>query len=124
MRTTTYGYKVPETGDKGPVVFPALVEDIDRIDGHDHEGTNSKPLSPKALSTIEQTILAANWVLVANGIYKQTVLLPSGLFMDKVTREFWLPSGELIFPTIIRIDNATFDIYINDNTQNVRIVYK
>jgi hypothetical protein len=124
MITTLYGYKIPEANDKGPVVFPGMEDNIQRINDHDHKGSNSKPLDPASVPATEQTVLAAGWSLVANGIYKQTVTVPSGLNFDLTLREFRLSDGSQFFPTLNRLSTLQYEIFINDPTQTLKVLYK
>ena len=41
MIVLSNGYKLPETGDFGDVWFPALEDNIQRINTHNHDGTDS-----------------------------------------------------------------------------------
>lgn len=124
MITTTYGYKKPEDRDKGPVVFPAMEENIDRIDSHSHNGVNSPLLSAAALVATSQSILAAAWVLEANSIYKQTVAMPAGLSFDSTIKEFRLSDGTVFQPKIKKVTALSYDIWINDNSETLTVYYK
>lgn len=124
MLTLSYGYKKPENTDRGPVVFPAMEQNIERLNDHNHDGTDSAPLDPRSLSAETVTLLAANWSLVGNGIYKQIVTMPALMDYDKVHTEFRLSDGSTFYPTTVRISASSFEVYINDNTQNVEIKYK
>lgn len=124
MITTLYGYKIPESNDKGPIVFPAMEDNIQRINDHDHLGGNSKPLNPAAMPATEQTVLAASWSLVGNGIYKQTVTVPAGLNFDLTLKEFRLSDDSQFFPTLNRLSTLQYEIFINDPTQTLKVLYK
>lgn len=124
MITTVYGYKVPQSSDKGPIVFPAMELNINRVNDHDHEGANSKPLGPRALLAETVTLLAANWASVGNGMYKQAVTMPALMDFDKVHKEFRLADESEFYPTIIRLSATQYEVYINDNSQDVKVLYK
>lgn len=124
MITTTYGYKKPVANDKGPTIFPAMEFNIDRLDQHDHDGVNSKPLSASAIAVTTQNILAAGWVLVANGIYKQTVTLAGALLYNNVITQFRKTNGDIIMLTQKKISATTYDVYINDNSIDIVAVYR
>jgi hypothetical protein len=60
MRFTDYGYKVPETDDQD---FWAQFEyDIERLDGHNHDGVNSSKIVPGATEPYEVTTAVIDWV--------------------------------------------------------------
>ena len=125
MLTLTYGYKQPETNDKGPVVFPALEFNIARLDAHTHDGSDSAKLSASSITPLTDTILNASWVLVANGIYSQTVTLPGALDYDLIHFDFRLNSDKSrINPTIERVSDTQYEIFINDNTIDIDVLYK
>lgn len=123
MHTTTYGYKVPDNNDRGPVVFPAIVDDINQLDAHDHDGVNSAPLSPQAILPLSQVLLAGSWVLVAGGLYVQNVTVPGGISYDNVFTSFRDPSGNILLLTQNKTGAFTYDVFINDNTINVTAKY-
>jgi hypothetical protein len=122
--TTLYGYKIPESNEKGAVVFPAMEDNIQRMNDHDHLGVNSKPLTPAAFPATVQVLLAGSWSLVADGIYKQTATVPAGLDYDLTSKEFRLSDGDLFYPTVNRLSNLQFEVFINDPTQAVTVAYK
>lgn len=127
--TLTYGRVKPETGDKGSVFFPALEDNIDLDDSHTHDGVDSPLLSVSSISVISQTAANASWSLVANGIYKQTITLPGAFTeVDNVSKQFKIKTGgaagEYVYLHHKRISATTFDLYINDNTVDVLIIYR
>ena len=123
MRTLTYGLQVPETGDKGDVIFPAMEANIEQLDAHAHNGSDSPKLDRKAIDSISQTALAASWASQGNGIYRQTITMPAGLLFDTVSIETRLSTGEVVDLEIEKVTANTFYLYINDNTQTVTILY-
>lgn len=124
MLTLTYGYKKPETGDRGSVFFPALEDDIQQLNDHNHDGSNSSKLTSSAVTATTQAILAAAWVAQGGGTYKQTVTMPGALqyndyyplFKNTATKH------ELLL-TVERVSNTSYDVYINDNTINLTAFY-
>jgi len=123
MLTLTYGYKKPETNDLGPVVFPALEDNIDRLNSHNHDGSNSSKIPTSSLTHATQSIPAGSWALVAGGLYKQTVTLAASLNFDNLSLQFRLSSGDLVYPTVVRVSTSQYDIYLNDNTETLTAVY-
>lgn len=126
MLTLTYGYKKPEAQDLGTVVFPAMEENLQRLNDHTHNGVNSAPLTAVSVVPTFQSVLSAAWVLVANGIYKQTVTMPTGLVFENTSKEYriLLGAGVIYYPTIVRLSTTSYEIYINDNTLAVTVAYK
>jgi hypothetical protein len=124
MLTLSFGYKKPQTGDKGSVFFPALEQDIQQLNDHNHEGTNSAQLTSKAISHVSQTILAAGWVLISQGTYRQAVTMPAGLtyaskriaFKEAVTGDEYMLSTEMITAN-------SYYVYIADNTISLTALY-
>ena len=56
MLTLSHGYEKPETGDKGSVFFPALEDNIQKLNDHNHNGLNSELLTAAASAAVTQTI--------------------------------------------------------------------
>jgi hypothetical protein len=122
--TLSYGFKLPDTGDRGASFFPDLEANIQQINDHTHNGVNSAPLAITAVVITTQNITSAGWTLVAGGIYKQTVTMPATLTYDAVSMEFRLTSSKhQILPTIEKVSANTYDIFINDNTVDVTALY-
>lgn len=124
MLTLSYGYKKPESGDKGPVVFPALEDDIQRVNDHTHNGVNSAPLTPSSVVVSNATLLPANWVAVSDGIYKQVVTMPSGISFDNVHISFRISSGFMAALSVKRLSTTQYEVYINDASETVTVTYK
>lgn len=124
MQTLTYGYKKPETNDRGSVVFPAMEDNITRLNGHNHDGSNSAQLPATSMVATTQTILAADWVDQTNGMYRQLVTLPAGFTYDTVSVNVRLTSGHYIYPTIEKVSATTMYVYINDNSLDLKLVYR
>ena len=78
------GYKKPETGDFGSTWFPALEDNIDLSNSHDHNGTNGEKIKGENLTVTSQSVLAAAFTLQSPGIYRATVTVPVGVDMDKI----------------------------------------
>lgn len=120
MITTPYGYKIPEDGERGAVVFPAMEDNIERLDGHTHNGTDSALLPAQGIVGVTQTISAGSWVANGpTGFYRQLVTVPVGFDFDKVHISVRTSgsSGEYVYPQIERVSSTTYYIYTIDNTQ-------
>ena len=123
MLTLTFGFQKPETGDTGAIVFPALEANIQQLNDHTHNGTDSSKLTSGALTPLQVSLTSAAWALVANGIYKQTVTLPGALTFDTTVFSVFTPSGELVYPTINKVTASTYDIFTNDNSIGFEVSY-
>ena len=123
MLTLSFGFKKPETGDTGPIVFPALEDNIQQLNDHDHNGTNSKKLPSSSIAPLQESLSSAAWALVANGVYKQTVTLPGALSYDTTQFTVKLPTGHLVYPNIEKVSATQYDIFTNDNTVGFEVSY-
>lgn len=127
MQTLSNGYKKPETGDKGSVFFPALEDNIQRVNDHTHNGTDSEKLNANSVDAVNQSILNASWVTAGGGLYKQTVTLPGTLQFDTTTMMFRINSGSdaghVVYPDVKKITANTYDIWINDNSIDLEAHY-
>lgn len=116
MLTLTYGYKKPETNDQGPIVFPALEFDIQRLNDHNHDGSNSAPLAGSVIVGGTFSVPSGDWVSQGNGLYKQTVSLPAGYTYDAQTMSFRLSTGEYVYPKVERASVTQVIVWTNNNT--------
>jgi len=123
MQTLSYGFKKPQAPDKGVDVFPALEDDIQQLNDHDHNGTNSKKISPKSIEADTASILAAGWVDQGNGYYRQTITVPLGYDFDKCTISMRTSAGEYAYPRIEKVNSTSYYVYTNDNTVAFTAVY-
>lgn len=123
MITLSFGFKKPEINDKGDVVFPALEDNIQQLNDHTHNGTDSAKLTAGSFDPLTETLSNVNWVLATNDLYRQLVTLPASLSFDLVVIQCRLSDGSLFYPTLERVSVSQFYIYINDNTQNVTVQY-
>ncbi len=122
MLTLSHGFLKPQNGvDAGSVWFPAMEKNIQMLNDHTHNLTDSAQL---AVTT--QSILAANWTAapIGGGLYQQTITMPSGFLYDVTDMFFRLSTGEIWFPTIIRLSSSTYQILINDNTLTATVFYR
>lgn len=123
MITLTYGYKLPETNDKGPIVFPALEDNIQQLNDHNHNGANSSKLTAQSIEGVPEAILAAGWVVQPNNQYRQLVTVPAGFDYDTITISFRLSNGDCVWPTVEKVSDTQYYLYTNDNTADYIAVY-
>ncbi len=124
MQTLSYGYKNPDNGDKGSVWYPALNDNIVRLNGHDHDGVDSALLNAANIQKGSVSILAAAWTADGTGRYKQTVTVPSGFNMTDFVIQVYLSTGHPIYPTIEKVTGTTFLIYTLDNSLAYTAVFR
>lgn len=124
MLTLTYGFKKPQTGDRGPTVFPAMEENIQKLNDHTHDGLNSSLLSSASIAAVTQTLLAGSWVSQGNGLYKQTVTLPGALTYSATNISFEHgTTGDLLYLTVNKVSSSQYDVFINDNSIGLKVRY-
>ena len=123
MLTTSFGFKIPQTNDRGPTVFPALEADIQQLNDHNHDGANSAKLTSASIVSVPQTIVAGDWVSDGGGNYHQIVPMLPGYDYDQVTVSFRDPSGAYIFPTVTKISQTVLRVTTNDAASNMTLIY-
>lgn len=119
MLTLSYGFQKPQTNDRGNIVFPALEDNWQQVNDHDHDGVNSKPINSALLEKTNVSVPSANWTLVADGHYTQTVTLPLSLEYDKVILTFRLSTGEQVFPTVSKAALTQFAVEFDDASKTL-----
>jgi hypothetical protein len=122
--TLSNGYIKPDTGDKGSSFFPALEANIQRVNDHTHNGTNSEKLPPTALTLETQAIVNTSWASVGNGLFSASVALPTNYLYDE--RQMFFRDTDDGAPYMLRyakVDANNMTVFINDNTKNVTVYY-
>lgn len=110
MDTLSYGFKKPANSDTGDVVFPALESNIQLVNDHTHNGSNSAPLATQSISALH-----ANWVSLGGGQYRQLLTLPTGYLYD--TASIWMrnqSTGEQVYLKLLKASATTFYLYTTD----------
>lgn len=132
MDTTSYGYRLPETGDtaKGTSGWYASIEfDIQRLNDHSHNGVDSVALSLSAFVPYSQSVTSGSWSASGGG-YRQLVTVPAGI--DDINNYnakfiFTAPSGlvgEVAYLNYDRQSASTYYLYCNDNTAEFTVIYR
>ncbi len=140
MDTTTYGYLNPTIGDKSKGSLNgwmyAMNFNIDRFDGHTHNGVDSPLLSIPNFSPYTVIAEAADWVVNSGGTglpstgFHQEVNLPTGLGeLNNFTPKFLInTAGPRQFQPLqlfyTRISATVFDLYCNDDSIDVLCVWR
>lgn len=122
--TLSYGYIQPQSGDKGSVWFPALNDNIQQLNDHNHDGVTSALIPATSVTSATVSIPAASWVADGAGRYRQDVTVPTGYTMDAYAILFRLSTGEIITPSITRLSATSFRIFGPDNTLTYEAVFK
>lgn len=120
----TYGLKNPQNGDPGSSFFPDLNFDIARIDAHNHDGSNSALLTSQSINPVSASVSSAGWLATgSSGNYRQVVTTPPSIDFDAYGLSVRTSAGIEINPTIEKITDTTFYIYVNDNALNLTLLY-
>lgn len=121
MITLSNGYLLPQDPDTGDIWFQALAFDIQRLNGHNHDGVNSAPLA-----STSQNILPGSWVAapIGGGLFRQLVTMPGTIQYDTVNFWFKLSTGEVVYPSVERASANTYYIYTNDNSLTYVAYYR
>lgn len=127
MQTLSYGYKLPETGDRGSIWFPALEDNIERLNDHSHNGTDSALLTTSSMTATTNTASSTAWdaVVGKTGLYSQVVTMPTGFVYDSymITFRNAATSGELLYLQTEKVGTGTYRLYCNDNSISVKAFY-
>lgn len=117
--TLSNGYKQPETGDRGNTFFPDLEDNIQRVNDHTHNGTNSEKLTAQSIEVSTFTINPGDWSLHTNGLYRSLVTLTGLEFDEKIIQ---LVSGNnIIYGDVEKVTVNTMYVYVNDNSLTVTV---
>lgn len=109
------GYKLPETGDFGDVWFPALEDNIQRINDHTHNGTDSEKITTISTESVVQTISSGDFAPSGDEFVAANITLAGGAVdVDKKTVQFRDPTTKE--PVYLRYEKASqteIDVYTN-----------
>jgi hypothetical protein len=117
--------KWPETGDRSSVFSPAISEDLEILDSHNHNGVNSAKLDAKSLTKGSVTLLDSGWTDTGSD-YRQLVTLPSGYDFDTCNIRAFINSGTYagyeFVPTIYKASSSTFYLHCIYGNVSVKVV--
>lgn len=124
MIVLSFGYKKPQTGDKGSIFFPALEFNIQRLNDHNHDGSNSNKLPASSIVGVNQTVLAAGWTDIGDGNFEQTITVPAGIDLDSHYPEIAeANTGDVLFLSINKLSTTQFKVTANDDTLDLLVSY-
>lgn len=123
MITLSYGYKKPETSDKGSIFFPALEDNIQQLNDHTHNGSDSSPISALSVTPEIATVLAAAFSNISPGVFRATVTVPGGKLVDNYVISVKDPTTkELIYLRTEKLNSTQFYLYTSV-VQNFEVSY-
>lgn len=83
MIVLSNGYKLPEIGDFGDVWFPALEDNIQRVNDHTHDGNDSAKLPGTSIEAIVQTVNAGDFSASGDEFVALVTLAGGAVEVDK-----------------------------------------
>jgi hypothetical protein len=130
--TLSFGYVKPATGDKGAVVFTPLESNIQQVNDHKHNGSNSDRVDSSNLQREVVNVTAAGWA--ADGeLFKKTVTFPAGFTASngseygKASIRFFFDGGTLdkneLFPKTVRLTDTTFELHSPVSSQAFNVTF-
>lgn len=129
MVMLAYGYYDLIAGEESSTEWmPHITANVQRLATHSHDGVDSATLTISSLIKGTQTLLNTDWVVDGVG-FKQTVTMPGAFTYANSMMSFRLNKagdpldGSYVYPTVIPIAAAQYDIYVSDNTINLDVVY-
>lgn len=114
MITLSFGFLKPENTDTGDVFFPAMETNIQKMNDHTHDGTNSAMVA----KTREQ-ITSGQWQTspVPVALYYFDGTIPSGLTFDTTVMIFTdVATGSVVPLDLQKTSDTTYSVYTNNPT--------
>jgi hypothetical protein len=113
MIILTNGYKLPETGDFGNVWFVALEDNIQRVNDHNHDGTNSEILPSSSFQAAVISVVAANFSPSGNE-FRATINILGGASIDTKSIIARDPvTKDVCYLKVEKISASSFYLYTN-----------
>ena len=108
------GYKKPQTGDFGDVWFPALEDNIDLSNSHNHDGVDGEQIDSISLNATKATVLAGAFSDNGDGYWKALVTIPTGKLVDNFCVTVKDPTTkDVIHAKLEKFSSTQFYIYLN-----------
>lgn len=109
--TLTNGYILPQTGDLGTIWFAALESNIQRLNDHNHDGTNSNKLTALSFTLLVDNLVMGDFSVVGDE-YRATVTVPAGISVDETTIKFRDPTTkDPMYLKVEKISLTQFYVY-------------
>lgn len=123
--TLSKGFVKPTTGDRGETFFPILETNIQQLNDHTHNGSNSQLIATSSLSKGAVAVPDTGWT--ASGVlYRQLVTMPASFEWSTSKLKFQMNGGALdeeeIFPKTEFVDEDSFYLYMPVNNQAVDVL--
>lgn len=114
MIVLSKGYKLPETGDFGDIWFPALEDNINLSNSHNHDGTDGEKIDAISLNVTTLSVLSGAFADQGNGYWRATATVPSGGLVDNTVITVKDPTTkEPIGLKIEKLNSTQFYLYTN-----------
>jgi len=125
MITLTFGILKPQNGDKGSVFFPALEDNLQQLNDHNHDGFNSSKISSLGVLPTNAFVdlLAGDFTVLGNDVFEIEITAPAGVSNIDFFNPYYIVGNERIHPTFEKTDLAKFKIYTNA-AYNMRVYFK
>jgi hypothetical protein len=128
----SYGYQLPQSGDRGTIVFDALEDNITQLNSHDHDGTDSDRIDAFSLARSTVAVTSASWN-VSGSYFKKTVTFPTGFSVangseyTKANIRFFFNGGtydnQECYPKTNRLTDTTFELFSIVNNQAFDVLF-
>ena len=130
MNLSKYGYEIPEAGDESSTEWqPGITKNWERLNNHSHNGIDSAKIAFANIQKVSTLVYQADWVATGNGDYSAIVNLPAGYTFNNTTMVFTISTvghtdeGARIYPGIVKISNTSFNVFVNDNTIDLEVLF-
>lgn len=125
MFLSPFGYKVPEDNDKG--WWGYLIFNILRGASHSHNGVDSPLLASTSFTKTTQNVSFSDWLPADGGHVKQTVTMPAGITFSNFVPTFFVDggddNGQQVALDYKVLGPSSFELYSNNPTMSVRVLY-
>ena len=109
--TLSNGYRKPENGDLGTSWFPDLAFNIERVNGHSHNGVDSNKLTATSFSLLTANLTSGDFSIVGDK-YRALVSVPSGVTVDGTNISFRdQTTKQPIYLDLEKVTNTSFHVF-------------
>lgn len=119
ITTLSKGYKKPSSPSYGDAFYPALEDNIQLMNDHNHDGSTGTIITKTSLS-----VSSGSWGSdLGGGTYRQLLTAPTGYTVDGSTMTVKRTTGEVVYPTLEKVSSTTFYMYTNNNSISYTIYF-